>query len=62
MLDPTLFSHQSALYVATHVSGMAPLVYLLSSWDLWELRVASMLLCCKGTARGNVTFYSTLYW
>ncbi len=44
------------------VSGMASLVYLLSSRDLWELCVASMLLCCKGTARGNVTFYSALHW
>ena len=30
--------------------------------DLWQLCVASIPLCCKGTARGNVTFYSTLCW
>lgn len=63
MLDQTLFSYQSALHRSTHgVRDGSHLVYLLSSQDLWELCVASMLLCCKGPAqrKHNILQYSLL--
>lgn len=43
------------------VSGMAHLVYLLSSLDLWELCVASMLLCYNEPTE-ETAFYSSLRW
>lgn len=62
MLDLTLFSLQSALYVGTHgVRDVSSGLFTLIAGSLGAV-CGLHALCCKGSTRGNITFYSTLCW